>query len=150
MNIFKPVVITPRPDGSLGVENIKLIITTLVTFAVDLHRAVKTKNYFDLPRILFNLVRAGNVVAYAQLAWAEIKDTTLTESNDIHLHFTDVLKLDDVEAERVIEYAFGLVPRVYAVIMQGAEVISTVQALYAETKTVLFPDAPGGLDRIAA
>lgn len=146
MNVFSllappPVLESRKADGTLGIDNIKRITTTVVVAFVDLQKAIKTKDYLGMIRAILGVFQAGNIIAVANEAWEEIKDVTLQESNDIHKHFAEVLDLEDDQAEKLVEYAFGLVPRVYAIAVQGIGVVVNARSLVEETKDVF-----GGVD----
>lgn len=129
---LKPAIIQVRADGTLGVDNIKAVLTVVVTFVVDVIKAVKANNYFALLTILPNLLRFGNIVDLAKLAWDEVLDTDLEESNDIVAHFAETLDLDDDQAEEIIEYAVSLIPRVYEFVIRGFTFVADVRAFAAE------------------
>lgn len=133
-NRLKPQLVTLNADGNLGIDSIKTVLTVVVTFAVDIIAALKDRNYFALISLLPRLLAQGNIIALAKMAWTEIKDTSLEESNDIHKHFTEVLDLKDDEAEELIEYAFGLVPRVYQFAVDALTFTGDIQAFYQEVR----------------
>ncbi|MEM9836165.1 MAG: hypothetical protein AAF828_06670 [Bacteroidota bacterium] len=131
---LQPQVVTRDQDGNLGVESIKTIITVLVTFGVDIIAFLKAKNYLGLISLIPRLLAQGNIIAIAEQAWQEIKDTSLEESNDIHLHFTEVLDLDNDETEATIEYAFSIVPRVYGFAIDALTFVGNVRAFIDEVR----------------
>lgn len=134
---LKPQLLGPtNANGDLGVANIKLIITVLVTFLTDLVTVIRDRDYLLLFRIIPALIAQGNIIAQAGLAWLEIKDTSLEESNDIHLHFTQVLDLKDDETEKLIEDAFGLVPEVYLLATNALTVVSDAKALFDKARSI--------------
>ena len=49
----------------------------------------------------------------------------------------DVLELENKETEVVIEYAFGLVPRVYGLVLDALNVFSGARSLLDEAKIIL-------------
>lgn len=129
-------VLVAQQGGELGIDNVKLIVTVLVTFFVDLVNIIKNKEYINLITLLFNIIKQGNIIASAKQAWEEIKDASLQETNDIHLHFTEVLDLDDDRAEQLIERAFGIIPKVYELALRVVGFISDGRALLDEVKSI--------------
>lgn len=134
---LRPQLLAARQaDGSLGINNINLIVRILVTFVVDILAVIKERDYFALFRIIPALIAQGNIVTVAAEAWNEIKDTTIEESNDIHRNFTEVLDLTDNETEQLIEDAFGLVPEAYAIVINGLTVVYSARDLYAKARAL--------------
>lgn len=131
---LRPAVVSLKADGTLGVDNIKAVLTVVVTFVVDVYNAIKTNNYFALLTILPNLLRFGNIIDLAKTAWAEVLDTDLEESNDVVAHFAETLNLTDDEAEEIIEYAVSLIPRVYEFILRGFTFVADVRAFADEVQ----------------
>lgn len=131
---LRPAVVRLDKDGNLGVENVKAILTVVVTFVVDVINAVKANNYFALLTILPNLLRFGNIVDLAKTAWEEVLDTDLEESNDVVAHFAATLELTDDEAEEIIEYAVSLIPRVYEFVIRGFTFVGDVRAFATEVQ----------------
>jgi hypothetical protein len=132
---LSPAVVRVNADGTLGVDNVKAILTVVVTFVVDVLNAIKANNYFALLTILPNLLRFGNIIDLAKAAWEEVLDTDLEESNELVAHFASVLELTDDEAEEIIEYAVSLVPRVYEFVLRGFTFVADVRAFADEVKT---------------
>jgi hypothetical protein len=133
-NRLTPKLVTLQTDGTLGIENIKTVITVVVTFAVDIIAALKDRNYFALLSLLPRLLAQGNIIAIAGIAWKELKDTTFIESNDVHLHFVETLDLENDETEELIEYSFGLVPRIYGFAIDALTFTANVRGFYEEVK----------------
>lgn len=134
---LKPTLLGPRSKGGkLGITNINIIVAILVTFVVDILAAVKEKDYFTMLRIIPALLAQGNIIAVAGEAWAEIKDTDVEESNDIHLQFKDVLDLKDDETEVLVEDAFGLVPKAYGIIVNSLTIVASAKELYEEARSI--------------
>jgi len=125
-----------QANGTLGIVNVNLIVSILVTFVVDILAVIKERDYFALFRIIPALIAQGNIVTVAAEAWEEIKDTTLEESNDIHRNFTEVLDLKDDEAEQLIEDAFGLVPKAYGIVINALTVVASARELYEEGRAL--------------
>lgn len=132
--LMAPRAVTLQTDGTLGVDTAKLIITVAVTFGVDLVRAIKTGNIGSILSTLLSLISYGNLIALAEQAWDEIKDTSLEESNELNQHFADVLDLENDETERLIEFAVSVVPRVYGIALDGIGIYSGIRTLIAEVR----------------
>lgn len=128
--------IVAQDDGRLGIENAKIIVTVVTTFFVDLSRIIKTRDYINLVSLLFNLIKQGNIIAVAKTAWEEIKDASLTETNDLHLHFAEVLDLDNDKTEQLIERAFALIPKAYELALKGLSLYGDVKGFVAEVGDV--------------
>lgn len=141
-HLLKPRTLVARQaDGSLGVENIKTIISTVVPLAVDFTAAIASKNWFSLAALIPRLLAQAGIIAVAEEAWKEIKDTTYEESNDIHLTFTEVLDLENDETEATIEYAFGLIPRVYGHVINAMAMFADLKLFFEEIKDFFGKDA---------
>lgn len=134
---LKTELIRAQSDGSLGIDNIKTIVTVVTTFFVDLLNVIKSRNYFDLLPLVFNLIRQGNIIAIAGLAWEEIKDTSLAESNDIHQHFVGVFNIPDDKTEQLIERAFGVIPKVYELFVSGTVLVSDAKSVWSEIQSIV-------------
>ncbi|MEO0626373.1 MAG: hypothetical protein AAFY91_05260 [Bacteroidota bacterium] len=129
-----PRAINLREDGTLGIENSKLVITILVTFFTDLLRAIKTGNIGAILSTLLSLISYGNLISLAETAWNEIKDTSLDEAEELRLHFNQTLELENEETERMIEFAVSIVPQVYSIAIDALSTFNRVQALIADIR----------------
>lgn len=116
---LQPIKVVFQTDGSLGTNNLKGIISILVSFFVDIVEVFKTKNWFRLVEIIFNLMRFGNIVQVAQEAWKELKDLSQPETEEIVKHISAVLDLENDKTERLIERAFEVIPEVYQIALDG-------------------------------
>ena len=141
-----PKVVRLNSEGQLGVENIKSVITVVVTFLVDLILSINDRKYSRIIATLFGMLQYGDLIALAKLAWAEVKDTDLVESNDVVAHFAKELDLPDDKAEAVIEYAVGLVPQIYEIFLDGSDLITRVTALYQAARIRFAGDGTAEVD----
>ena len=139
-----PRALTLRADGTLGVDNINTILTAVLTLIADLVEVIKNRQYLAAFGVVGQLMAFGNVIQLAEMAWKEIKDLTLEESNLVVAHFAATFDLEDDRAEEMIEYALGLLPRIYAVILNGMGLFGEIQLLVAEIKTVFGSGTPPG------
>lgn len=128
--------VVQQEGGRLGIENVKLIVTVVTTFFVDLIQILKNKDYLNLINLIFNVIKQGNIIALAKMAWEEIKDASLEETNDIHLHFAQVLDLDNEKTEQLIERAFHLIPEVYEIALKGVALFGEVKGLFGNIKDI--------------
>jgi len=126
-----------QADSSLGIENIKGIITVLVSFFIDIVEIFKTKNWFQLVEIIFNLMRFGNIVDVAQEAWRELKDLTQPETEEVVKHITAVLDLENDKTERLIERAFEVIPKVYQLVLDGFGIYNRASDTFQELRSIL-------------
>ena len=60
----------------------------------------------------------------------------MEETNDIHLHFTEVLDLPNDKAEELIEKAFGVIPRVYELALRGLGLVTDVRVLWGDVRSI--------------
>lgn len=132
---LKPSVIIAQQDGSLGVDNVKNILSVVVTFFLDVIDVIQTRNYVRLLEIVFNLVRFGNIIDVAKSAWLELQEMSLEESKAVVEHVKVVVDLDNDELEKKIEDAIDIIPRIYELALKvlgiGAEAIDVWKELKA-------------------
>ncbi|MEM9835158.1 MAG: hypothetical protein AAF828_01570 [Bacteroidota bacterium] len=121
-------------DGKLGVENVKIVLTIVVTFLVDLILSLRDRNYTRIITTLFNLLRYGNIIDLAKLAWQEFKDIDELESQELSDHFAETLDLPNDETEALIEYAVQLVPTYYGIIADGIDVANRAIDTFQEAR----------------
>lgn len=133
---LKPSVVVAQNDGSLGVDNIKNILTVVVTFFLDVIDVVKTRNYVRLLEIVWNLVRFGNILDVAKQAWEESKELSLEESKAIVGHLKEVFDLENDSVEERIEAAIDVIPRIYELALKVVGVGSEAVDIWKELKAI--------------
>jgi hypothetical protein len=138
-----PRAIERQSGGSLGVDNIKTVITVIVTFFVDLILSINDRKFSRIIATLFGMLQYGNLIVLGKEAWNEVKDTDLVESNDLVAHFAAEFDIKDDETERIIEYAVGLIPRIYELVLDSTSVVNRAIALYEEARAEFSKDAFG-------
>ena len=133
---LKPSVVVAQNDGSLGVDNIKNILTVVVTFFLDVIDVVKTRNYVRLLEIVWNLVRFGNILDVAKQAWEETKNLSLEESKAIVGHLKEVFDLEDDSIEERIEAAIDVIPKIYELALKVIGIGSEAVDIWKELKAI--------------
>lgn len=133
---LKPSVVVAQNDGSLGVDNIKNILTVVVTFFLDVIDVVKTRNYVRLLEIVWNLVRFGNILDVAKQAWEETKELSLEESKAIVGHLKEVFDLEDDSIEERIEAAIDVIPKIYELALKVIGIGSEAVDIWKELKAI--------------
>lgn len=142
---------TPRELAStqdLGIDNIKIILTILLTFLSDILNAFKTGNWLKLGQTLIGLLQYGNIVMIAQQALEEFKDLDQQESAEISRHFAQEFDLQDDEVEAKIEQAVAVIPEAYELVLDGLDIFARGNELVTRVRS-LFGKA-GKLETIAA
>ena len=136
----------------LGTNNLKNILTVIVTFFVDVITVIKTKNWAQLLQILLGLMRFGNIIALAKDAWNELKDLDATETKDIIEHIKSVFDLENDDTEKLIERAFDVIPRIYDLVLSALDVYSQASAIVNEIKDIFGKDeeAASIVEKLAA
>lgn len=131
-----PMPVAFQADGSLGVINVKVVLTILITFLVDLFQVFRKGNWMQLVNTIFNLIRFGNIVVIAKDAFAEFKDIDATESREVVNHIKAELDLDNDEVEAAIESAIELIPEVYDLALEVLAIGGTALDIWNRAKTV--------------
>jgi hypothetical protein len=142
---------TPRELAStqdLGIDNIKIILTILLTFLSDILNAFKTGNWLKLGQTLIGLLQYGNIVMIAQQALEEFKDLDQQESAELSRHFAKEFDLQDDEVEEKIELAVAVIPEAYELVLDGLDIFARGNELVTRVRS-LFGKA-GKLEAIAA
>lgn len=142
---------TPRELAStqdLGIDNIKIILTILLTFLSDILNAFKTGNWLKLGQTLIGLLQYGNIVMIAQQALEEFKDLDQQESAELSRHFAKEFDLQDDEVEEKIELAVAVIPEAYELVLDGLDIFARGNELVSRVRS-LFGKA-GKLEAIAA
>ncbi|WP_282781097.1 hypothetical protein [Phaeodactylibacter xiamenensis] len=142
---------TPRELAStqnLGIDNIKIVLTILLTFLSDILNAFKTGNWLKLGQTLIGLLQYGNIVMIAQQALEEFKDLDQQESAEISRHFAQEFDLQDDEVEAKIEQAVAVIPEAYELVLDGLDIFARGNELVTRVRS-LFGKA-GKLEAIAA
>lgn len=125
-----------QADGTLGIDNIKTVLTVLVTFLVDLLTIIKSGNWLRLVEVLFGIIRYGNIVAIAQAAWEEFKDVSQPESEQLVAHFAETFDLENDVTEQAIEQALSTIPRIYALVIRAWDIVAEARELFQEIKDI--------------
>lgn len=133
---LKPAIVVAQQDGTLGIDNVKNILTIVVTFFVDVVDVIKTKNYIQLLQIVWNLVRFGNIIDVAKLAWEELQEMSLEETKAVTDHIKAVLELPDEETEDKIEQAVDIIPRVYELALKVLGIGGEALQVWNEVKAI--------------
>mgnify|MGYP000592638206 CR=1 FL=1 len=132
-----PVAIVERKQGEkLGVENLKLVFTILITFGEDIVIALQRRSFAAMFEVILNLLKFGNIIEIAQVAWLELKDPSLPETEEVIEHFKEELDLENDEVEAKIEAAADLVPEVYRTVMNALLLLTNVQMLWNRIKEI--------------
>ena len=142
---------TPRELAStqnLGIDNIKIVLTILLTFLSDILNVFKTGNWLQLGQTLIGLLQYGNIVMIAQQALEEFKDLTQSEAEELSAHFAAEFDLPNDEVEAKIEEAVAVIPEVYDLVLEGLDIFSRGNAIVVRMRT-LFGKA-GKLEELAA
>jgi hypothetical protein len=142
------IVTAPNADGQLGIENLKLILTVVVTFSVDLVTIIKERRIGDILQVLLALLSFGNIIAIARLAWQEFLDLSQPETAEISAHFAEVFDIPNDEVEAKVEQGVSIVPRVYELIIESTGIVGRVQSLYQEVRSLF--GRGGELEELAA
>jgi len=129
-----PRVVRAQEDGKLGIENSKIVLTVVVTFFVDLIAAVREKRYIAIIEILFGLIKYGNIIAIANLAWAEFNDYDSDEIDELNAHFARVFDLENDQVEELVERAVAVVPDIYDIAQDSIGIYGRVRAIFDATK----------------
>jgi hypothetical protein len=142
---------TPRELAStqnLGIDNIKIVLTILLTFLSDILDVFKTGNWLQLGQTLIGLLQYGNIVIIAQQALEEFKDLDQQESAELSRHFAQEFDLQDDEVEAKIEQAVAVIPEAYELVLDGLDIFARGNELVTRVRS-LFGKA-GKLEAIAA
>lgn len=142
---------TPRELAStqnLGIDNIKIVLTILLTFLSDILNVFKTGNWLQLGQTLIGLLQYGNIVMIAQQALEEFKDLDQQESAELSRHFAQEFDLQDDEVEAKIEQAVAVIPEAYELVLDGLDIFARGNELVTRVRS-LFGKA-GKLETIAA
>jgi superfamily I DNA and RNA helicase len=142
---------TPRELAStqnLGIDNIKIVLTILLTFLSDILNVFKTGNWLQLGQTLIGLLQYGNIVMIAQQALEEFKDLDQQESAELSRHFAQEFDLQDDEVEAKIEQAVAVIPEAYELVLDGLDIFARGNELVTRVRS-LFGKA-GKLEAIAA
>ena len=142
---------TPRELAStqnLGIDNIKIVLTILLTFLSDILNVFKTGNWLQLGQTLIGLLQYGNIVMIAQQALEEFKDLDQQESAELSRHFAQEFDLQDDEVEAKIEQAVAVIPEAYELVLDGLDLFARGNELVTRVRS-LFGKA-GKLETIAA
>ena len=131
-----------QADGKLGIENLKMILEFLVTFLVGLTQAIKDRAYTQIAALIFTLLRYGNIVALAKMAWDEFKDLSAEESALVSAHFAKVFDLRDDELEAKIEQAVAIIPVAYDIVNDTLDLVSRGQGIWAQLVDIFKSAAP--------
>ena len=133
---------TPRELAStqnLGIDNIKIVLTILLTFLSDILNVFKTGNWLQLGQTLIGLLQYGNIVMIAQQALDEFKDLDQQESAELSRHFAQEFDLQDDEVEAKIEQAVAVIPEAYELVLdaldifaRGNELVTRVRSLFGK------------------
>jgi len=129
---LSPLRIVYQKNGELGIDNIKLVLTVIITFLVDVLTIIRTKNWIRLVEIVFSLTRYGNIVDIAKDALKELKDVSQEESQQIYEHFSKEFDLENDTTEMLIEQAISTIPRIYQLIIDGLDLVGTGREIYQE------------------
>jgi len=140
-----PAVVQPTADG-LGIDNLKIIFTVVITFLVDLVNVFRGGSWLTLLQTLFSLVRYGNIIVVAQVAWTEFKDLDSQEVKALNAHFAAEFDLEDDAAEALIEEAVAIVPEIYDFALEVIGLGERGVALWEKAKSVFAKD--GDLARL--
>jgi hypothetical protein len=142
---------TPRELAStqnLGIDNIKIVLTILLTFLSDILNVFKTGNWLQLGQTLIGLLQYGNIVMIAQQALEEFKDLDQQESEELSRHFAQEFDLQDDEVEAKIEQAVAVIPEAYELVIDGLDIFARGNELLTRVRS-LFGKS-GNLQAIAA
>ena len=143
----------PKPKelaaaNSLGIENVKIVLTILLTFLSDIIKVFKTGNWLSLGQTLIGLLQYGNIVMISQNALEEFKNLDQSESAELSKHFAQEFDLPDDEVEAKIEEAVAVIPEVYQLVLDGLDIFSRGNDIVVRMRT-LFGKA-GTLEELAA
>ena len=138
-----PLRVIYKSDGSLGIDNVKEIMTIVVTFFVDLIAVLKDRNWFRLFDVILNLLKFGNIVTLAKEAWDEFKDMSPDESRAVVDHFKEIFDIENDHLEALIEHAFEVIPRIYDLVLdawgigvRGIEIFNELKDIFVKDEKV--------------
>ena len=131
-----------QQDGKLGIENVKMILTVVVTFFTEMILALRDRNYGQIAAIVFNLLRLGNIIQMAQMAWKEFRDMDEQEAFLVSDHFKQVFDIPNDELEAQIERAVAVVPAVYDLVGDALELLGKGKDLWAQIRSIFAQIAP--------
>jgi len=142
---------TPRELAStqnLGIDNVKIVLTILLTFLTDILDVFRNGNWLRLGQTLIGLLQYGNIVMIAQQALEEFKDLSQAEAKELSDHFASEFDLPDDEVEAKIEEAVAVIPEIYELVLDGLDIFSRGNAIVVRMRE-LFGKA-GRLEALAA
>ena len=142
---------TPRELASnqdLGIDNVKIVLTILLTFLTDILEVFRSGNWLRLGQTLIGLLQYGNIVMIAQQALEEFKDLDQAETQELSDHFAAEFDLPNDEVEAKIEQAVAVIPEVYELVLDGLDIFSRGNAIVVRMRD-LFGKA-GKLESLAA
>jgi len=132
----------------LGIDNVKTVLTILLTFLTDILAVFRTGNWLSLGQTLIGLLQYGNIVMIAQQALEEFKDLSQAETEELSAHFAQEFDLPNDDVEAKIEEAVAVIPKVYELVLDSLDIFSRGNAIVVRMRD-LFGKA-GRLEALAA
>lgn len=133
---------------NLGIDNMKIVLTILLTFFTDILEVFRSGNWLRLGQTLIGLLQYGNIVMIAQQAMEEFKDLDQAETQELSDHFAAEFDLPNDEVEAKIEQAVAVIPEVYELVLDGLDIFSRGNQIVLRVRE-LFGKA-GRLEALAA
>lgn len=133
---LSPLKVVYKSNGTLGIENLKIILTVVITFLVDVLTIIRTGNWVRLVEVVFGLIRYGNIVAIAREAWNELQDVSQEESQQLVDHFAEAFDLENDTVEMLIEEALNTIPRIYQLALDALGLAGTGREIYMELRAI--------------
>lgn len=133
---------------NLGIDNMKIVLTILLTFFTDILEVFRSGNWLRLGQTLIGLLQYGNIVMIAQQAMEEFKDLDQAETQELSDHFAAEFDLPNDEVEAKIEQAVAVIPEVYELVLDGLDIFSRGNQIVVRVRE-LFGKA-GRLEALAA
>lgn len=144
-NLSRIVAVIPQNDGKYGVENLKVIFSILVMLTTNIVRVFKTGNWTALLGAFVDLLKYGNIVAIATVAWNEFRELSVEEAQAVTEHIKKELVLDDKEVEMRIEEAIQILPDTYELVGDVLGLTGRAQDIWARLRAIFAQEEEEGL-----
>lgn len=135
-NLSRIFAVIPQNDGKYGVENLKVILSILVMLTTNIVRVFKTGNWTALLGAFVDLLKYGNIVAIATVAWNEFRELSVAEAQAVTDHIKKELVLEDKEVEMRIEEAIQILPDTYELVGDVLGLTGRVQDIWARLRAI--------------
>lgn len=144
-NLSRIVAVIPQTNGKYGVENLKVIFSILVMLTTNIVRVFKSGNWTALLGAFVDLLKYGNIVAIATVAWNEFRELSTEEAQEVTDHIKMELVLDDKEVEMRIEEAIQILPDTYELVGDVLGLTGRAQDIWARLRAIFAQEEEEGL-----